>query len=119
MTRLPTKRTGSKYNSRKTVVDGITFDSNTEYNRWLELQLMERAGMITDLQRQVSFELQPKFKKNGKTYRPITYVADFVYTQDGKAIVEDRKGFLGIPVFAIKLKLFEYKFNDLTLLITK
>ena len=80
----------SKYGNIKTTTsDGITHDSIREANRWCELKLLERAGKITDLQRQVKFELLPK--QDGE--RAVYYIADFVYTEDGKQVVEDAKGF--------------------------
>ena len=80
----------SKYGNIKTTTsDGITHDSIKEANRWCELKLLERAGKISDLQRQVKFELLPK--QDGE--RAIYYIADFVYTDNGKQIVEDVKGF--------------------------
>jgi hypothetical protein len=115
LTEAPKK---SKYNSKKIEVDGLKFDSKTEYKRWTELVLLEKSGHIQNLQRQVTFELQPKFKKKGVSYRAITYVADFTYVVGGVLIVEDRKGFCD-QKFPIKKKLFEYKYPDLTLLITK
>ena len=84
----------SKYHSRKITRDGETFDSIKEFNRWKELKLLERAGEITDLQRQVKFELIPSQRMNGKVVeRPVTYVADFVYTKGRQLVVEDSKGF--------------------------
>lgn len=84
----------SKYNSRKISRDGITFDSVKEYRRWCELSLLERAGTIQNLQRQVKFELIPSQRIDGKVIeRPCTYIADFVYTGNGKMVVEDTKGF--------------------------
>lgn len=80
----------SKYGNIKTTTsDGITHDSIKEANRWCELKLLERAGVISDLRRQVKFELLPK---QGKS-RAVHYIADFVYIKDGKQIVEDVKGF--------------------------
>lgn len=80
----------SKYGNIKTTTsDGITHDSIREANRWCELKLLERAGKISDLQRQVKFELLPK--QDGE--RAVYYIADFVYTEDGKQVVEDAKGF--------------------------
>jgi hypothetical protein len=58
-----------------------------EANRWCELKMLEKAGLIKDLQRQVKFELIPK--QDGE--RAVYYVADFVYVEDGKKIVEDVK----------------------------
>lgn len=84
----------SKYHSRKITKDGITFDSVKEYRRFCELSLLERAGAIADLQRQVKFELIPSQRIDGKVVeRPCTYVADFVYQEGGKTVVEDTKGF--------------------------
>ena len=80
----------SKYGNRKIKApDGQAFDSVKEYHRWGCLRLMERAGKISDLKRQVRFELIPK--QNGE--RACTYMADFTYMEDGKLVVEDCKGF--------------------------
>ena len=105
-----------KYHNKKTVVDGITFDSRLEAARYRELKLMERAGAIQALTLQPEFELQPAFKKNGKTYRKITYRADFSYflVKEDKVIVEDTKGFK-TDVYSLKKKLFEYRYPDLTI----
>jgi hypothetical protein len=83
-----------KYHSKKTEVDGIKFDSKKEAERYYELRLLEIAGAISDLKMQVKFELIPSQRINGKSVeRPCTYVADFVYKENGKTIVEDTKGF--------------------------
>ena len=81
----------SKFGNRKTTVDGLVFDSKREATRWQQLKLLERGGLITDLQRQVKFELIPK--QVGE--RPAHYIADFVYTevQNGLRVVEDTKGY--------------------------
>ena len=98
----------SKYGSRKVTRDGITFDSQKEYKRFCELRLLERAGKVTDLQRQVKFELIPSQKVDGKVVeRAVNYVADFVYEQDGKTVVEDTKGFK-TKDYIIKRKLMLY-----------
>lgn len=85
----------SKYGNRKITSNGMTFDSEREYRRYCELRLLERAGKLQNLQRQVRFELLPKqVDEAGKVVeRAVNYVADFVYTIDGKRIVEDTKGF--------------------------
>ena len=105
-----------KYRNRKVTIDGVTYDSKKEYNRWCELRLLEKAGRITDLQRQVPFELIPaqyRTIETGERYKnnhlargiragdPKTkevcleqscvYYADFVYQQDGRQVVEDTK----------------------------
>ena len=106
----------SKYQSKKTMIDGITFDSRAESQRYCELKLLERAGKIKDLSLQHKFELQPSFKKNGKTIRAIVYVADFVYFDLERMahVIEDVKGYK-TKEYLLKKKMFEYKFPDLTI----
>lgn len=104
----------TKYNNRKVTIDGHEFPSALEANRYCQLKLLQRAGEISNLQLQVPFTLQESFKKNGKTYRPIIYIADFVYTEKGKTIVEDTKG-MKTETFKIKQKLFEKRYADLEL----
>ena len=105
-----------KYHSKKTTIDGITFDSKKEANRYCELKLLEKAGKIKDLSLQHQFILQPSFKKNGKSIRAITYIADFVYfdLERMKNVVEDVKGYK-TKEYILKRKMFEYKFPDLTI----
>ena len=104
----------NKYKNTKVEYNGIVFDSKKEQKRYYELSLLQRANEIRDLQLQVEFELQPSFKKNGITYRKLSYVADFKYFDNklNKWIVEDTKGFR-TDVYKIKKKLFEYKYPDL------
>lgn len=84
----------AKYGNRKVIRDGIEFDSVKECARYCELKLMQRAGVISDLQMQVSFELIPSQRVDGKVVeRAVNYIADFVYQQDGQTVVEDTKGF--------------------------
>lgn len=83
----------AKYHNRKVTRDGETFDSVKEYRRFCELRLLERAGAVTDLQRQVKFELIPAQRIDGKVAeRACSYVADFVYMENGQQVVEDAKG---------------------------
>ena len=94
-----------KYHNKRTTVDGITFDSLKEAKRWNELLLMLKSGAIQDLQRQVRFVLIPAQREpdtvgarggihKGKLIeRECTYVADFVYKENGQTVVEDTKGF--------------------------
>ncbi len=94
----------SKYGNIKTVTsDGIKHDSIKEANRWCELNLLLRAGVIQDLQRQVKFELLPK--QEGE--RAVYYIADFVYTENGKRIVEDAKG-MRTKEYKLKKKMMLY-----------
>lgn len=100
----------SKYHSRKVTVDGVTYDSMKEYRRFKELSLLERAGAIQNLQRQVKYVLIPAqrefcneiytkgrkkgcFKPGKLLEKECSYIADFVYTQNGEIVVEDTKGF--------------------------
>ena len=105
----------SKYNSRKTTVDGITFDSKKEARRYLVLKQMEQDGEIKNLRLQVPVELIPSFEimVDGKKRkrRPITYIADFVYYKNDEKVIEDVKG-LRTPVYNIKKKLFEYRYHE-------
>ena len=106
----------AKYHNKKIVIDNITFDSKLETKRYTELKLLQRNGLIKDLQLQPSYELIPTFKKNKKTYRKACYIADFSYydTELNKTIVEDTKGFK-TDVYLLKKKLFEYIYKDLTI----
>lgn len=100
----------SKYHAQKTVVDGITFDSKKESKKWKELCTMEATGIISNLQRQVQFELQPAYVNNqGKKIRAINYIADFVFEQDNKIYVMDSKG-MRTKDYILKRKIFEYKY---------
>lgn len=99
----------SKYHSRKVTVGGITFDSRKEYIRWCELCLLQKAGKIENLQRQVRYELIPSQRIDGKVAEyPCSYVADFVYQQDGQTVVEDTKGFKTTD-YIIKRKLMLFR----------
>lgn len=98
----------SKYRNTKVIIDGIKFDSKKEGARYEELKLLQKAGLITDLERQKRFELQPSFVLNGKRYRPIYYVCDFYYRENGEWIIEDVKG-KQTDVYKIKKKLLAYK----------
>ena len=102
----------NKYHNKKTKIDRFVFDSAKEGKRYRELALLEKAGEIKNLQLQPRFLLQESFRKNGKTFRKIEYVADFQYEENGKTIVEDVKG-IKTDVFKLKLKLFEYKYPEL------
>lgn len=104
----------SKYHSKRITRDGITYDSVKEYRRHIELLLLQRAGAIQELERQVKFELLPaqyeegNGKKRGKCLeRAVSYVADFVYIENGAKVVEDTKGFK-TKDYIIKRKLMLY-----------
>lgn len=78
----------NKYNAQKTTVDGVAFDSKKESARFFELKLLQDRKEITELQRQVKFQIVPKA---GKNERARYYVADFTYKEYGKQIIEDVK----------------------------
>lgn len=118
----------NKYHNRKvTTSDGIEHASQKEANRWCELKLLERAGKIYDLDRQVKFTLIPaqyeevipqeykvgKKPKKKLVERECAYIADFVYidADSGRLIVEDTKGYKdggAYRIFSIKRKLMLY-----------
>ena len=86
----------SKYGAKKITHMGETFDSIKECEHWCQLRLLERGKAISDLRRQVKFELLPAQKgPDGKVIeRAVSYVADFTYVdkRKGEFIVEDTKG---------------------------
>jgi hypothetical protein len=117
------RKTMNKYHNRKVITsDGISHDSQREANRWCELKLLERAGKIKDLQRQVKFVLIPaqvevyeRYGKKGQRLndgervieKECAYIADFTYTENGKKVVEDTKG-MKTKDYIIKRKLMLY-----------
>lgn len=95
----------SKYKARKTAYGGSVYDSGKEAKRAAELELLQRAGKIRNLRRQVKFTLQEGFLYEGRKIRAIEYVADFVYEADG-LIIEDVKGYR-TPEYRIKAKMLK------------
>lgn len=90
----------SKYRNKPLVLDGVRFDSRKEAARWVELRLLEKARLISDLRRQVKYDLVV----NG--VKVCSYVADFCYVENGVEIVEDVKSVATMtPVFRLKAKL--------------
>jgi len=108
-----------KYRNKKVEVGGIVFDSKKEANRYRELLLLEKAGAISGLQRQVKFLLIPAQREpdtigvrggihKGKLLeKECAYYADFVYIENGKTVVEDTKG-VRTADYIIKRKLLLY-----------
>ena len=111
-----------KYRNTKVTVDGVTYDSKKEYRRFCELSMLEKSGEITDLRRQVEFELIPAqrepdtigskggIKKGKLIERKCCYRADFVYKENGKTVVEDTKG-MRTKDYIIKRKLLLYVYG--------
>jgi len=119
-----------KYRNKKTIIDGITFDSKKEANRYRELKLLEKAGEISNLKTQPVFVLQEAFdvpvlsntqKTKKSRQRSIKYVADFQYEErigdTVWTVVEDVKG-MKTQVFQIKKKLFLKKYPQYLFRIT-
>lgn len=106
--------TGSKYHAQKTVVGGKTYDSKKEANRAMQLRYMEQAGQIQGLQEQVRFILQEEYVNNeGKKIRPISYLADFTYIQNGQKVIEDTKSpATRTQVYLLKKKIVMYKYPE-------
>ena len=118
----------SKYYNKKVVVDGYEFDSRKEANRFCELRLLLRAGKISNLQLQKEYELIPaqyEVVPTGELYtrgerkgelktkricieQAVNYVADFVYTENNKTVVEDTKG-VKTEKYIIKRKLMLWR----------
>ncbi len=111
----------NKYGAEKCQINGEKFDSKKEARRWQELRLLEQAGEINNLRRQVKYVLIPsqketivEIRKNQKpkriervVERECSYVADFVYEENGKTVVEDAKG-VKTEAYRIKKKLMLY-----------
>lgn len=112
------------YNVKTKTSDGTVFDSRKEARRYDQLLLLQRAGEISDLKRQVPYELVPnqyityeRYSKTGKRLkdgkklieRKVEYVADFVYTEtkSGEVVVEDTKG-IRTKDYVLKRKLMRY-----------
>jgi hypothetical protein len=96
----------SKYGNRKTEVDGITFDSAAEANRYRELKRMRDAGLICDLELQYPLF----FTIDNRTI--FKYVSDFFYwdNEKGEHVYEDVKGY-ATEVYKLKKKLIEAQFR--------
>lgn len=116
-----------KYGNRKVAVDGIAFDSIREARRYKQLKLLLLSGEIVGLSMQVPFELVPaQYEETGEVYskgprkgqpkqgkcieKSVVYVADFVYFENGKRVVEDTKG-VRTPEYIIKRKLMLQKYG--------
>ena len=103
----------NKYNNKKTIVDGIKFDSEMESHYYIYLKQLKEIGEVVDFVLQPTYLLQEGFDLNGKRIRPITYKADFkVIYKDGHEEVIDVKGKL-TEEFKIKRKMLLYRYRDI------
>lgn len=120
------RKNGNKYGNKKVEYDGYVFDSKKEKDRFVFLKEAEKKGVITNLQRQVKFELLPAIKERyikqlktkerecEKTVQlAVTYTADFAYNKDNKYIVEDVKSSPKMldKVYVLKEKIFRWKYG--------
>jgi len=105
------KNTGNKYHNQKTKIGDMVFDSKKEANRFQELKLLERGGVISDLKTQVRFLICPK---EGGNKRARYYVADFVYTEGSKTIIEDVKSEITRKnaVYSLKKALVQWQYPE-------
>lgn len=95
----------SKYHAVRTTIDGITFASKGEAERYKELKFLESVGSIQRL------VLQPKYPIELLGEKICNYLADFEYIEDGKIIAEDFKG-IRTSVYLLKKKLFNVLYSD-------
>lgn len=102
--------------SKKTTIDGIEFHSQMEARYYQHLKTLIEKGEVLEVELQPSFLLQERFTKNKKTFRPITYTADFKVTYIDRTEIVDVKGRKD-ESFKLRHKLFEYKYRDLSLIL--
>lgn len=115
-----------KHRAKKAVYDGIMFDSGAELDRYKQLKHLEKSGVISGLKvhsKEITYRLMDAFKYKNfggkiKTQRAIDYTPDFVYTQDGKLVAEDVKGFV-TPDFKLKAKMFRQSYPHIILRLTR
>lgn len=108
------KKKANKYFNKKVIINGIKFDSKKECDYYFKLKALEKAGEIKDLKLQVPFILIDTFKLNKKTYRKMTYKADFCYyDKHNKLHVVDVKSEITKKdkVYKIKKKLLAWKYG--------
>lgn len=97
---------GAKYGNHPTIIDGHRFDSKKEARRYQELRYLEQKGVIENLALQVAFELAPsvRFEDEKRAKPALKYVADFVYSEGGRRIVEDVKSGATAKAAAYRIK---------------
>lgn len=105
----------NKYHNKTVVsIEGEKFDSKYEYQEWCRLKLLEKGKIISNLKRQVTFELIPSINTQQGVLRKISYIADFVYQEGNRWFALDTKGF-ETDSYKIKKRLFILKYgNDYT-----
>lgn len=102
---------GNKYHNKKTMVDGVLWDSKKEAAFYQELKLRQKARDIASFKYKERIILQPSFRLGGKTIREITYTPDFIVFGDGYVEFVDVKG-VRTATFDLKWKMLQYKHRD-------
>ncbi|MBO7213983.1 MAG: DUF1064 domain-containing protein [Clostridia bacterium] len=98
----------SKYGNKRIETPDGMFDSKAEYERWCELQLLQRIGSITDLKRQVKFVLIDKSEHG----RELSYIADFTYQDGDEKVIEDVKSeATKTPLYRLKKRLVAERYG--------
>lgn len=100
----------NKFGNTKVKVDGIPFDSMKEARRYRELKLLERAGLIEELEIKRRFELIPKKGHE----QPAYYTCDFAYRdpKSGLLVVEDVKSeATKTQVYVLRRKLMYQRYD--------
>lgn len=107
------KKPSNKHNAKKVTVDGVTYDSGLESRWYAQLQQRERAGEISNLQRQVAFTLMSGFRsRSGEAVRPIKIVVDATWTDsEGRRVIGEAKG-QPTEAWKLKWKMLRSRFAD-------
>jgi len=102
-----------KYRNQPTTVDGIRFASKAEARRYAELRLLEKAGQITGLELQPRYQLTCRARTGRGQHKVGEYIADFIYFEGNKVVVEDVKSppTAKNALFRWKLKHFEAEYG--------
>ncbi len=101
----------NKYRNKKTMIDGIWFDSMKEAKHYVDLKLLERVEEISDLELQPEFEIIPCVMWCGRKLSAKKYRADFSYTENGQQVIVDVKGFR-TKEYILKRQLFLIKYPE-------
>ncbi len=104
----------SKYRNVPVEAYGIRFDSKAELRRYEQLRMLQLSGAITDLTVHPRYELLPARTIDGKRERAVRYEGDFSYTEGGRIVCEDVKGY-ETAVFRLKRRLFLDRYPDIEL----
>lgn len=107
-------RKTNKYGNRKVLLDGYSFDSVKEANRYKELMMLQKCGEINGLKLQPVYVLQDGFDYKGKRIRAIKYIGDFEYIESktGEKVLEDTKGFK-TKDYLLKAKMLKNRYPEI------